>query len=60
MLIGHNCELTLLANQLAAVDIYNVPTCGIVGCSLASTAGSILSRYRQSCCFLTIPKKQNC
>jgi len=35
MLIGHNQELTRLVNLLAPVDIYNVPTCGIVVYRLA-------------------------
>jgi phosphohistidine phosphatase len=30
MLIGHNPGLTMLANHLAAQDIGNVPTCGVV------------------------------
>jgi phosphohistidine phosphatase len=29
-LVGHNPETTLLANMLGGLNIYNVPTCGIV------------------------------
>lgn len=29
-IVGHNPETTLLANYLGGLDIYNVPTCGIV------------------------------
>jgi phosphohistidine phosphatase len=30
MVVGHNPELTVLANQLSALDIENVPTCGVL------------------------------
>ena len=36
MLVGHNPALTELANRLAACDIENVPTCGVVILSLAT------------------------
>jgi len=57
MLIGHNCELTLLANQLAAVDIYNVPTCGIVGCSLAINSWQHTQQVPAELLFFDYPKK---
>jgi len=31
MLFGHNPGLTEFVNEISGVDIYNIPTCGIVG-----------------------------
>lgn len=35
-LVGHNPELTDLANQLTGADIENIPTCGVVSVEFAN------------------------
>lgn len=35
MLVGHNPEFTMVANLLANLEIFNVPTCGIVALRFA-------------------------
>ncbi len=62
LLVGHNFELTDLVNDLAPVDIYNVPTCGIVGYRLAINFWQDIYRYQQSLqaefLFFEYPKKR--
>jgi len=57
MLIGHNFELTMLANNLASIEIYNVPTCGIVACSLAVNSWQDVRLMQAELLFFDYPKK---
>ena len=57
MLIGHNFELTRLANHLVAVEIYNIPTCGIVACSLAVNSWQHVQQKQADLLFFDYPKK---
>jgi phosphohistidine phosphatase len=59
MLIGHNPELTLLVNELAQVEIYNVPTCGIAGFSIAVNSWQNVHQARAELLFFDYPKKQH-
>ncbi len=59
MLIGHNPELTLLVNHLAPVNIYNVPTCGIVAFSLAVNSWQDVQQAQAELLFFDYPKKQH-
>ena len=58
MLIGHNPECTLLVNHLAQVEIYNVPTCGIAGFSLAVNSWQDVQQAQADLLFFDYPKKQ--
>ncbi len=59
LLVGHNYELTELADALAPMDIYNVPTCGIVACTLAvSHWHDIRPQLQAELLFFDYPKKQ--
>ena len=60
MLIGHNHELTRLVNVLAPVDIYNVPTCGIVVYRLAVKRWLDIGQVQAELLFFDYPKKQDC
>ena len=57
MLIGHNPEFTLLVNELAQVEIYNVPTCGIVAFSLAVNSWQDVQQAQAELLFFDYPKK---
>lgn len=59
MLVGHNFELTDLANEMAPLGIYNIPTCGIVGLRLAlnSWQDIFLQRQQAELIFFDYPKK---
>ena len=59
MLIGHNPEFTLLVNCLAQVEIYNVPTCGIAGFSLAVNSWQDVQQAQAELLFFDYPKKQH-
>ena len=59
MLIGHNPEFTLLVNHLAQVEIYNVPTCGIVAFSLAVNNWQDVQQAQAELLFFDYPKKQH-
>jgi phosphohistidine phosphatase len=60
MLVGHNYELTELVNELAPLDIYNVPTCGIVGFQLDINRWQDIFTQTQQADFLFFdyPKKK--
>lgn len=59
LLVGHNYELTELADALVPMDIYNVPTCGIVACTLAvSRWQEVLQHLQAELLFFDYPKKQ--
>ncbi len=57
MLIGHNFELTSLANRLSTVEIYNIPTCGIVACSFAVPSWQQVRPGKAKLLFFDYPKK---
>ena len=59
MLIGHNPEFTQLVNHLARIDIYNVPTCGIAGFSLAVNSWQDVQQAQAELIFFDYPKKQH-
>ncbi len=59
LLVGHNYELTELANGLAPMDIYNVPTCGIVACTIVVDSWrDIRCQLQVELLFFDYPKKQ--
>ena len=58
MLIGHNPEFTLLVNELAQVEIYNIPTGGIVAFSLAVNSWQDVQQAQAELLFFDYPKKQ--
>ena len=60
MLVGHNHELTRLVNILAPVDIYNVPTCGIVAYTLTLQTWQEVRWARAELLFFDYPRKQGC
>jgi len=57
LLIGHNSELTSLVNQLLPVEIYNVPTCGIVACRINGNCWRKVRDYQAELLFFDYPKK---
>ncbi len=57
MLIGHNSELTSLVNQLVPVEIYNVPTCGIVACRINGDRWQDVQNLQTELLFFDYPKK---
>ena len=59
MLVGHNFEMTDLVNSLLGLNIYNVPTCGIVGCSFAIDRWQDVDRTRAELLFFVYPKKMD-
>ncbi|MBW1749857.1 MAG: histidine phosphatase family protein [Deltaproteobacteria bacterium] len=59
MLIGHNPEFTSLVNHLAQIEIYNVPTCGIVAFSLAVNSWQDVQQAQAELLFFDYPKKQH-
>ena len=58
MLIGHNPEFTQLANELAGIEIYNVPTCGIVAVSFGVDHWQDVRQPQAELLFFDYPKKQ--
>lgn len=58
MLVGHNFELTDLVNDLLAIDLYNVPTCGIVACSLDMDYWQDIDKAHAELLFFDYPKKE--
>lgn len=47
MLIGHNPEITILANQLSDQYIENMPTCGILGIEFGEVTWKNISKGKQ-------------
>lgn len=58
MLIGHNPGVTALVNELADVNIPNLPTCGIYGLKLKIKSWSELSKKCGQRILYEFPKKQ--
>ncbi len=60
MLVGHNFELTDLVNFLLQIDLYNVPTCGIVACRCETNNWKKIGRSHAELLFFDYPKKPGC
>jgi len=56
-LVGHNPETTTLANMLGRLDIYNVPTCGIVALDFNVASWKDVREGRGSLVFFDYPRK---
>lgn len=57
MMVGHNPEMTGLANILGDLDIDNVPTCGIVALEFAVDSWQEVGKVRGSLAFFDYPRK---
>ena len=55
-LVGHNPETTMLANILGDLDIYNVPTCGIVALAFDALTWLHVAPRQGSLLFFDYPK----
>jgi phosphohistidine phosphatase len=56
MIFGHNPGLTEFVNRLSDADINNVPTCGVVACSLSIASWSDLKWGEGKIDFFDYPK----
>lgn len=56
-LVGHNPETTILANYLGNVNIYNVPTCGIVALEFKMGSWGEVGQGKGSLIFFDYPRK---
>ncbi len=56
-LVGHNYELTDLAEMLTGEGLVNVPTCGIVSINYASSSWESVGTKRGKMDFFDYPKK---
>lgn len=57
-LVGHNPEMTMLANMLAGEHFHNVPTCGIVAVDFETTDWHFAAPGYGQLAFFEYPKKQ--
>jgi phosphohistidine phosphatase len=57
MLVGHNPETTEFANLLGGLDLYNVPTCGIVALSFDITTWKDVGRKKGALDFFDFPRQ---
>ena len=57
MVFGHNPGFTLLANSLLNEHLMNIPTCGIVGCTLSIDTWKALKPGCGRMDFFDFPKK---
>lgn len=57
MLFGHNPGLTDLANDLAGVDIYNIPTCGIAEINFQASSWKEVGAGKGELISFDYPKK---
>ena len=57
MLVGHNPEITVLANLLGGLDIDNVPTCGIVALDFDVSAWKNVAEEKGTLVFFDYPRK---
>ncbi len=57
IMVGHNPETTSFANLLGDLDIYNVPTCGIVALDFDVRSWKDVSRKKGSLVFFDYPRK---
>lgn len=57
-IFGHNPGLTDFVNLLAEADIDNIPTCGVVACSLDIQSWDEANRKKGTVTFFDYPKKK--
>jgi phosphohistidine phosphatase len=57
LLVGHNPELTSLANMLTDYHVSNIPTCGLFGMELKISSWSKISEKCGKFLFFEYPKK---
>jgi len=57
MLVGHNPEITDLANTLGGLDIDNVPTCGIVALDFQAGSWRDVGRRTAALAFFDYPRR---
>ncbi len=56
-LVGHNPGITLCANVLAGLDIFNVPTCGVVAIEFKITSWRDIQEGEGELIFFDYPKR---
>ncbi len=57
VMIGHNSEITVLANKLGGLGIDNVPTCGVVALDFAVRSWRDVAKGRGGRTFFEYPRK---
>jgi phosphohistidine phosphatase len=57
IMVGHNPETTSFANLLGGLDIYNVPTCGIVTLDFDIGTWKDVGRKNGRLIFFDYPRK---
>jgi hypothetical protein len=55
--VGHNHVITVFAEELTGADIYNIPTCGIVGIRFAVESWAQVEPGGGELLFFDYPKK---
>lgn len=58
-LVGHNYVITHFAEELTGADIFNIPTCGIVGIRFAITSWNQVKAGEGELLFFDYPKKHS-
>lgn len=58
MLFGHNPGFTDTANRLCGSDIYNIPTCGVVGIQFDADSWAGVAEGEGRFLFFDFPKKE--
>lgn len=56
-LVGHNHVITVFAEELTGIDIYNIPTCGIAGIRFANESWAQVKPGGGELFFFDYPKK---
>jgi phosphohistidine phosphatase len=59
MLFGHNPAMTEFANALCGINIYNIPTCGIVAIEFAVKDWMSVEYGKGKLVFFDYPKKSD-
>ncbi|NOX80452.1 MAG: histidine phosphatase family protein [Deltaproteobacteria bacterium] len=57
VMIGHNSEITVLANRLGGLGIDNIPTCGVVALDFAVRSWRDVTKSRGVQVFFEYPRK---
>ena len=57
LMVGHNPEMTILANELGDLDIDNVPTCGIVTLDFNVKSWKEIGKNKGTLVFFDYPRK---
>ncbi len=57
MLVGHNPELTLMAEELSALQVNNIPTCGIFSLEFSCSSWLDICADNSRLLFFDYPKK---